>query len=174
MSEDEDEIKAAFQRGLTAARQAQTLLAELNGAISDFGRRINEASDGSIVIAFDETLVERLKMMSKYLDSKLSGSAPEMLQTKAIFAYPRYRTPEGKVLSGNRVQLCIVSLSRDVFPVQLDWDGETIICHNVSDVLQGLEVLAADSRTGAKFLSVMAEYSTIVANASRTLPPAGE
>jgi len=160
----EDPVKAAFRKGVEASRRADTLRAEAEQTIREFGDKIAEVSGNTITVVLDEAWVEKANRLVSQVMVGLKGAlAPDRKKTHAIFA-----EIQGWKESP-RINLCIVTFARDVFPVELQWETEALVCSDRDELEMGLVTLIEDPRTGRKFRELMAKRE-----ASKELPSSGD
>ena len=160
---NEDPIKAAFRKGVEASRKADALRAEVERTIQDFADKIAEETGDEISISLEETWIERTnRLVSQAVASLIGPLAPEQKKTHAIFA-------QIKGWNGSpKTNLCIVTFARDIFPIELQWETEALVCNDRNELAMGLVTLVSDPRTGKKFRQLMAKHAKF-----KELPSAG-
>lgn len=146
----DDSIKDAFLSGIAASEKADELFAEAVHIVQSASAKVSEASGGALALTLDETWIERTnRLMTQAVASLMGPLVPERKKTHAIFA----------VLSGTdaTANLCIVKFSRYIFPVELQWETEAVLCRDPKELEATLQPLLADPRTGKKIRELLAK-----------------
>lgn len=148
----EDPVKVAFRKGVEASQKTDTLRAEAERTIQEFGDKIAEESGNAITVFLDETWIEKTnRFVSQTVVSLMGPLAPERKKTHAIFAAIQGWRESPKV------NLCIVTFARGIFPIELQWETEALVCSDRNELEMGLVALIEDPRTGKKFRELMAK-----------------
>jgi len=159
----EDLVKAAFRKGVESSRKADALRAEAERTIQEFADKIAEVSGNTITVSLDETWIEKTnRLVSQAVVSLMGPLVPERKKTHAIFAQVQGWD------ASPRINLCIVTFARDIFPIELRWETEALVCSDGNELAMGLVALVEDPRTGKKFRQLMAKREAI-----KELPSAG-
>ncbi|MBA3462847.1 MAG: hypothetical protein H0T46_23025 [Deltaproteobacteria bacterium] len=158
------DFKDAFKRGLGASQRADTLRAEAESTIADFGRQVREASGEKVHVYLDETWIEKSRKFTRGVMATMLGTSDHdgAKKTHALFA----RVSVGKVSGGQEV-LCVLTFSPGTYPIELGWETEVRVCADKTELVYGLESMLEDPRIGKKFRGLIATYPSIAERAAK-------
>ena len=165
----DDPITAAFQKGIVASEKADALREFAERTIEGAAEKIAEASGRKIYLYLDETWVEKTnRLMTRAVETLMGPLVPERRKTHGIFAVVR----DGDWSANDT--LCIVTFSRDTFPIELQWETEAVICNEKRDLENGLARMIGDPRTGKKFRTLLEKLEARRGRTPEVPPGTGE
>jgi hypothetical protein len=135
-------FKDSFEKGLTAAAEAQALIGEIDSVFSELDRQITEASEGKVSI-FRKTAYEPIDSLSA-VGAALSLATSGLMNRKSyvgIFA-------ENPNIQNSSVEIGKVQTHKRGYPCEIKFESERLICEDKKSLEKALSYLLSDVEVG--------------------------
>jgi hypothetical protein len=136
-------FKDSFEKGLTAAAEAQVLIGEIDSVFSELDRQVIEASEGKVSIFRQETY-EPIESSITGIGAALASAATGLMNRKrvvGIFA----KNPNVK---SSAVELGTVQVHKRGYPCEIRFGSERIVCEDKKSLEKALNYLLSDVDVG--------------------------
>jgi hypothetical protein len=143
----------AFDKGIVAADKADAAQRSIESVILLMGQTIHSKTDGLVSIYSEATPTEVGRGITGAIGEALGQPDAPRSKTLGVFASAQFDK------QSHRERICLLTLSKMSFPVQVQWAGETQVCNSVESLVTALEAVLENPHTGRKLRQLLDWYN---------------